>query len=224
MFHVPCFMNIIILGPQGSGKGTQAKFLAEKYNLEHIDMGGSLRQIARMDSALGRKINQLINVEKVLVPSEMLKDVLRLEVGSLGREQGLIFDGVPRAMEQALNFEEILQSFGRKVTKLVFINISEEESIKRISNRWMCEKCKRGLIMGKDVQSPNEQCPDCEGRVVQRADDTEEGVRKRLKIFREETMPVIEYFRKKEIVIEIDGERTMEEVFQDICKKLDDHN
>jgi len=217
-------MNLIILGPQGSGKGTQAKFLAEKYHLEHIDMGSSLRQIARMDSALGRKINQLVNVEKVLVPSEMLKDVLRLEVGSLGREQGLIFDGVPRAMEQALHFEEILQSFGRKISKLIFINISEEESIKRISNRWMCEKCKLGIIMGKDVMSPDDQCPVCESRIVQRVDDTQEGVKKRLKIFREETMPVIEYFREKGSVIEIDGEQSMEKVFQDICDKIDDYN
>ena len=88
-------MNLIVLGPQGSGKGTQADLLVERFKLEHIDMGKTLRQVAKMKTPLGQKINEIVNIKKELVPSDILKEVLRLELNSLERETGMIFDGVP---------------------------------------------------------------------------------------------------------------------------------
>lgn len=213
-------MNIIVLGPQGSGKGTQADLMAEKFDLEHIDMGKTLREVAKMDTPLGREIYEIQNVTKTLVPSRIMKEVLHLKLASLPRERGLVIDGAPRTMDQTQYLEDALLEFGRKITKLIFVNISEEEAKKRISKRWVCEKCRQVLIMGKDVQSPDDQCPTCEGNIIQRADDTPEGIEKRLQVFREETLPVIEYFRKKELVLEIDGQKTIEGVFQEICNKL----
>jgi len=217
-------VNLIVLGPQGSGKGTQAELLTKKYNLEHVNMGGMLRQVAKQVTPLGKKIDKIINVERTLIPNDILKEVLRLEIESLNREQSLIFDGVPRTLKQVSDFEEVLLQTGRKINKLIYINVSEDESIKRISKRWMCEKCRQVLIMGKDVKSPDDQCPTCESRIMQRADDTLEGVNKRLEIFHNETVPVIEYFREKGLMVEINGEQAMEEVFKDICEKIDDHN
>lgn len=216
-------MNLILLGPQGSGKGTQAKLLAEKYNLEHLNMGEVLRQIAKSDNPLGKKIGEMHDAG-ILIPSDMLRKILQLEVNSLNREKNLIFDGVPRKMDQAMYFEDVLSESGRKVSHLIYIKVSEEESIERITKRWQCEKCKKVLIMGKDVQSPEDQCPECEARIVQRADDTLEGIKKRLDIFEKETVPVIKYYKEKGKVIEINGEQIMEKVFQDICKKIDDHD
>jgi len=220
MLHVSCFMNIIVLGPQGSGKGTQAQLLAEKFSFEHIDMGKTLREVAKTDTPLGKEIYAIQNITKTLVPSRILKEVLHLKLGSLSREQGLVIDGAPRTMDQASYLEEALLEFGRKISKLIFINISEETSIERISKRWVCEKCKINLIMGKDIQSAQEQCPVCEGKIMQRVDDTPEGVHKRLEIFRNETMLVIEYFRGKNLVLEIDGQKSIEEVFEEIVNKL----
>jgi len=101
-------MNYIILGPQGSGKGTQAEFLAKKYSLDHFDAGRALRQIAMLDTSLGRKVHEIIIVKKELVPSLILEEVLRVRLADLPREQGIVFDGVPRNVEQAEYFVEII--------------------------------------------------------------------------------------------------------------------
>jgi adenylate kinase len=182
-------MNIIILGPQGSGKGTQAKLLAEKYQLDHFDTGRALRQVALLNTPLGKEMHEIIMVKKELVPSRLLKEVLQIRLNDLPREQGIVFDGVPRNIEQAGYFEEALLEFGRKIDKVIFINIIPEESLERISKRFSCEK---------------------------RADDTIEGVKKRLAIFTKETLPVIEYFEKKNLVSHIDGTKSIETVFANI--------
>ncbi len=214
-------MNLIILGPQGSGKGTQAELLARKFNWEHIDMGKTLREIAKLDTPLGKKVYSIQNVTKTLVPDEVLEKILRLELSSLGREQGIVIDGAPRNLAQAkyLN-EELLQEFGRKIDRVFFVEISPEESVKRISKRWNCKKCAAILIMGKDIKSEKDDCPKCGGEIGQRKDDTEEGVRKRLAIFEAETIPVIEYFREVGLLEEINGEQTVEKVFQDVLENL----
>lgn len=214
-------MNLIILGPQGSGKGTQAELLAQKYNLEHFDTGKSLRQVALLDTPLGREIHEIIMIKKELVPSRILREILHLELNSLPREKGVVFDGLPRNVEQAGYFDVALQEFGRKVDKVFFINLSEEEAIARISKRWGCSKCKSNLIMGKDIQAGEEKCPQCGGEVVQREDDTPAGVRKRLAIFRDDTMPVIEGYKEKGLVVEISGAQSIEKVFGDILEHLE---
>lgn len=213
-------MNIIILGPQGSGKGTQAELLAKKYNLEHFDAGKSLRQVALLDTPLGREIHEIIMVRKELVPSRILQEILHLELNSLPREKSVVFDGLPRNVEQAGYFDAALQEFGRKVDKVFFINLSEEEAITRISKRWVCSKCKTSLIMGKDIQAKEEKCPQCGGEVVQREDDTPAGVRKRLAIFHNDTLLVIERYREEGLVVEISGAQSIEKVFAEIEKNL----
>lgn len=214
-------MNIIIIGPQGSGKGTQAERLAQKYNLEHLDIGGTLRELSKMDTPLGKEIYNILNVAKGLISDEILFKVLRLKLSSLPREQGVIFDGAPRNLEQAKYLEILLKEFGKKIDQVFFVNIPEEESIARISKRWICQKCKTVLIMGKDVQSEKDQCPACEAPIAQRKDDTQEGVQTRLRIFREETLPVINYYKEKGLLTEIDGKQPIEKVFSDIEKNIE---
>jgi adenylate kinase len=213
-------MNIIVIGPQGSGKGTQAELLAKKYNLEHLDVGGTLRELSKIDSPLGKEIYNTLNVSKGLIPDEVLFKVLRMKLASLPREQEVIFDGAPRTLGQARKLEELLKEFGRKFDKVFFINISPEESLKRISNRWMCQKCKSILVMGQDVQSSDDKCPKCGGDIYQREDDTPEGVRKRLAVFEKETMPVVEYFKDKGIVFEVNGEHEIGNVFNKIVENI----
>jgi adenylate kinase len=217
-------MNIIILGQQGCGKGTQAELLAQKYNLEHFDTGRVLRQVAMLPTPLGREVNEIVMVKKELVPSRILKEVLHIRLADLPREQGMVFDGVPRNLEQIGYFEEALQEFGRKVDKVFFINIPEEESLKRISKRWVCQKCKTISIMGKDVQSEKDLCPKCGGKIAQRSDDTVSGIKKRLDIFWKETMPAIEYFKEQGLLVEIDGVQPPEKVFEDIVSKIENDN
>ena len=218
-----CSMNIIILGPQGSGKGTQAEMLAKKYNLEHIDMGKFLREVAKQNTPLGKEVYQIQNVTKTLVPSRILKEVLRLKLNSLPREQGVIFEGVPRKIDQQKYLEEELIESGRKINAVVFINIPEEESIKRISKRWTCRKG-HPLIMGKDVYSDKDKCPIDASAIFQRIDDLSEGVRKRLQVYEEETMPVIENYRQRKLLIEVDGRPSIEEVRNSILTQIEKRN
>jgi adenylate kinase len=213
-------LNLIILGSQGSGKGTQAKKLAEKFDLIHIDMGKALRQVTTGNTDLGKEINEIIHVRKELVPARIIKKVLHLELGSISREQGIVFDGVPRSLEQLEYINSALLEFGRHLDKVFFIKISEKEAVKRISKRLVCGKCKKVFILGKDIQSREEKCPKCQGEITQRADDTEEGIKKRLEVFRTETLPVIEEYKKEKVLIEINGEQSVEKVFGEILEKL----
>lgn len=214
-------MNIVILGPQGSGKGTQSEMLAQKYNAEHFDTGKVLRQVSKTDTPLGREIYEISIKRKELVPSRILKEILHLRLNDLQREENVVFDGVPRNMEQAEYFEEALKEFGRKLDKVFFIDISEKESVARISKRWICSKCRKILIMDKDVKSQKDTCPKCEGKITQRTDDTPEGVKNRLEIYKKETIPVLDFFQKEGLLVKINGEQSIEKVFEDIVKILE---
>ncbi|MCX6762398.1 MAG: nucleoside monophosphate kinase [Candidatus Moranbacteria bacterium] len=213
-------MNIIVLGPQGSGKGTQAEKLAEKYNLEHIDMGRSLREVAKQNTPLGKEIYHIQNVTNTLVPSRILREVLHFKINSLPREQGILFEGVPRTSDQQGYLEEEINNSGRKIDAVIFINIPEEETMKRISKRWVCKKHQHVLIMGKDIKREQEECPLDGSEIFQRIDDTPAGIKKRLQVNQEETMPVVENFRQRGLLIEIDGTPSIEKVFENILQKL----
>ena len=210
-------MNVVILGPQGSGKGTQAKLIAQKFDLDIFDTGRVLRQVALLDTPFGKEVHEIVMVKKELVPNRILKEVLHVRLNDLGREQGIIFDGIPRSLEQAKYFEQAMLEFGRKIDRLIFVDISKEESLRRIGRRFSCEECKETAIL---VRGGAEICAKCGGKLVQRADDTPEGIEKRLGIFRAETMPVIEYFEKAKLVSRIDGAQSVEKVFEDILKVL----
>jgi adenylate kinase len=213
-------MNIVILGPQGSGKDTQADKIAEKFQLERVNMGNFLREVAKQDTPLGHEIYQYQNVAGAMVPSRILREVLDIKLRSFAREQDIMFEGVPRTMDQAQYFDKAIIESGRHIDKVVFINISEAETVKRISKRWICKKCKRILIKGEDIEDEKEKCPDCQGEVMQRIDDTSEVIKKRLKVFREETLPVVEHYKKQGKLVEINGEQSIEKVFEDILDQL----
>ena len=169
-----------------------------------------------------RQIYAIQNVKKTLVPSRILREVLHLKIGSFRSEQGIVFDGVPRTMDQEQYLEEVLQEFGRKIDKVFFIDILETESIWRISQRWNCAQCGKVLIMGQDLKKETDRCPFCQGKIARRKDDTPEGIKKRLEVFQEETVPVLKYFKKKGILVELNGEKTIEEVSQEILKNMPD--
>jgi adenylate kinase len=183
-------------------------------------MGKALREVALLDTPLGKEIHDTINVKKILVSDRILKAVLHIKLADLPREKGIIFDGVPRNTEQAEYFEEALLEFGRKINKVFIINLSEAESINRIFKRRVCSKCKTIYIIGKDIDNENDPCVKCKGKIINRPDDSEEGVKKRLGIFREETMPVINYFKERGSADEINGDQSIEKVFEEILSKL----
>ena len=210
-------INIIIMGPQGSGKGTQARMLAEKFDLQIFETGSVLRNIARQDTEIGRKINEIINIKGNIVPWDfMKKEILGQKLSELDENKGIVFDGTPRIIEEAEFWDEKLKETERKIDYVFYVNISKEESIRRISSRKLCRKNGHPLIIGKDIVEKDTKCPICGSEVYRREDDVPEKVLNRLEWSEKLLSPVIEYYKSKNMLIKINGERNVEEVFGEI--------
>lgn len=216
-------MNLVILGPQGSGKGTQARLLEKKFKLVHIDMGLLLRLEALKKTALGKKIYELVYKKKVLLPDSIMEKVLAGKLKSISKNKGVVLDGSPRRVDQINMVEQALLESGRKLDKVIYIKVPEYESIKRISRRYHCYHCSRHYVLGEDIKSIKEKCFSCGGKIVRRKDDTARGVRKRLSIFRKETLPVIKYYKNKKKVVEVGGMGKIKEVSKKIIKGIKNH-
>jgi adenylate kinase len=212
-------MNLLIFGPQGCGKGTQADKLSKKYNLVHIETGHIFRNIGKEDTPLGRKIKSL-NERKEMIPDEILVEVLEDKLKKIPVEKGLILDSAPRLLSQIEIVEKMLEHLDRSVDKAISITLPREESICRISKRYICPQCSKQFVLGEDIKSQDDPCPLCGGLIRQRFDDTPDGVVKRLNTFQEVTVPVIEHYRQKGMLIEVDGRQNVDKVFEDISNKL----
>ena len=213
-------MNLIIIGPQGCGKGTQAEMLAQKFDSEVIEMGGMFRAMAKEDTDLGKLIHETIHEKKILVSDEIAVAAFEESLGKISYDRGVILDGIPRTMAQVGPTEAALAKSGRVIDKVISIILPREISMERITKRFACKNCHKRLIMGADIQNVSQVCPECGGEVYQRGDDTPDGVSKRLDIFYQETVPVIEHYREKGILVEVDGDNSIENVFSEIVGKV----
>lgn len=213
-------MNIVILGPQGSGKGTQAEKLVNKYKLAYVEMGEILRGIVKEDTLLGNKVNEFINVQGKLVPDEIIFEVINNHLRNIGKFDGILFDGFPRIISQAVYLDDFLKKKGKKIDLLIFLTLAREVSIKRLTSRRICEKC--GAIFNLITQPPKQPflCDLCDGKLITRADENPEKINVRLNEFEKHTVPMIEAYRRKGIVEEVDGNRPIEPIFEDIVQRI----
>ncbi len=199
--------GIVILGPPGSGKGTQARCLSSLFRLKHIDVGRELRRVAEEKTSLGLHINTLIYKEKVLVPDDLVLKILQNAFEPISFFSGVILDGAPRHKDQIQSIEHFLQQLGVPILCALSIRVDETLLVERIKNRYFCPRCISFYINGIDIQDATKDlCPKCRYPLERRKDDTAEGVKKRLEIFSKETQLVIEEYRKQKRLIEIDGE------------------
>lgn len=212
--------NYILLGPPGSGKSTQAEFLRKKLGLVHIDIGSELRAAAEEDTPFGHELNVIINHKRELAPDTVMEKVLQNTLARVPEGTGVLLDGAPRRKGQIEHVLEALKASGRPLTKAIFIQLSEAESVERISKRYLCFGCHRPYIMGKDITEKDAVCIHCGGKIGQRKDDTPEGVRKRFQIFHTDTLPVIEYFKEQGKLLTVDGNQGSDAIFQRITEEL----
>lgn len=202
-------MKLILLGPPGAGKGTQAAKIAERYSLAHISTGDMLRaEIASM-TPLGIKAKALID-EGELVPDEIIVGMVENRIAQPDCENGFLLDGFPRTIAQA----ESLLGFS-DIDRAVCINVPAESIIDRMARRRVCPACRRTYSV--DIDNGDEfYCSECGTLLVARDDDKPETVRHRLEVYEEQTFPLIEFFNERELLSEIDGVGTVDEVAQNI--------
>ncbi len=220
---MPLKDTYILLGSAGSGKSTQAELLKSSLHLAHIDIGSELRAVAAHDTVLGRQVDDIINVRHEFVPDDVVFAVLVDAVRSVPETVGLLIDGIPRRESQIEKVLDVLKESGRTLNRVIFIDVPATVSVDRISKRYACERCKRTYILGKNLIDSEKPCRYCGGHIMQRADDTEEGVRKRHQIFHEETLPVVQYFEGTGQLLHVDGNQETYQVFREILNHVRPH-
>jgi len=213
-------MQIVLFGPPGAGKGTQAKFLAEEFNIPHISTGDILRENVKKGTALGMKAKSYMDKGE-LVPDQLLNDLVRSRLEEPDTKKGFLLDGYPRTIPQANALDEIMDDLNRKLTAVVNIDVGTGALVKRLSGRRICKACGASYHVTFNPPRVKDVCDTCAGELYQRADDTEEAIKNRLAVYKKQTQPVLDYYKKKGVLVDIDGDREIEEVKADVIKALE---
>ncbi len=213
---------VIFLGKQGSGKGTQAELFGKKLDLSYIGSGDLLRERKKERDFTGIRTKNVVNTGG-LIPTPVIFKLWLDKFEELKKKKnlkGFIMDGSPRKILEAYLIDEALQWYEwDKNIRVILIDISNKEAIRRLTKRRICKKCGKVIpYIGKFREIKD--CPKCGGRLIKRTDDTVAGVKSRLNWFKTDVQPVINYYRKTGRLIEINGEQSIEDVFKDTLKKL----
>ena len=192
-------MRIILIGPPGAGKGTYAKYFSKKYCVPHISTGDIFRAEIANETELGKKIKEYVE-KGMLVPDEIVIEVVKKRLSQPDTQKGFILDGFPRTIKQA----EALDQFA-KIDAAIHIYIDMEEAVRRLSNRYVCPKCGRSYNLLFNPPKNDLTCDDCGTKLIRRKDDEPEIIRKRYKIYYETFQPILEYYKAKNLLIEIDN-------------------
>jgi len=202
-------VRLILLGPPGAGKGTQAKFVSQKFGIPQISTGDILRENVKNNTELGKKAKEYMEKGE-LVPDDIMIKLVKNRVQEADCKNGYILDGFPRTIAQAEGLEKALEN--EKIDGVIFVDVSDPIIVERLSLRRVCKNC--GAIYHLKYTPPQKEgiCDKCGGELYQRDDDKVETIKNRLKVYREQTEPLIEYYRKKGILFEINGENSVDNV------------
>ena len=212
-------MNIILIGPPGSGKGTQAKMIVDRYKVLHVSTGDILRENVRNGTPLGVEAKEFMDAGK-LVPDALLIDIIKDRLAKDDVKGGWMLDGYPRTIPQAEALDKILPALGQKINVVLNIDVPDEELVKRVTGRRMC-KCGATYHVSFNKPKVEGKCDACGGELYQRADDTEETVKQRLNAYHAQTQPLIDYYNKRGIVATVLGVGDIKAIFDKVAAALD---
>jgi adenylate kinase len=208
-------LNLVLLGPPGAGKGTQAERLAEDFGLPYIATGNMLRDAVREESELGAKAKEYMD-RGDLVPDELIIEMIKERLDKPDAASGFILDGFPRTEKQAEALDDELKQVGRQLSSALLIDVPEEEVVRRLSGRRVCVKGQHNFHVDFDPPKHPDRCDVDGSRLVVRDDDKPEVVQHRLGQYREKTAPLIDYYANQEILRKVDGARTPDQVHDQI--------
>lgn len=209
-------LGFIILGPPGAGKGTQAEILSQKLNIKKISTGDILREAVSEGTELGKLAEKYMNRGE-LVPDDVM---LTLIEETLKNSHGFILDGFPRTIIQAEGLDRILQKLGLELKVVFFLDVPDEEIVRRLSSRRSCVNCSAVYNMITSPPKNDEICDKCGTKLVIRSDDKPETIKKRLDVYRKQTAPLIDYYRRKGILKEISGTGNLQGVAEKLLSML----
>lgn len=216
-------MNIVLLGPPGAGKGTQAKQIAEKFNIPHISTGDIFRKNIKEKTPLGITAKEYID-KGYLVPDEITIAIVEDRLKQEDCLNGFLLDGFPRTIEQADALDRVLLSINKRLEYVIDIQVSEDELIKRLTGRRICTACGASYHIIFNPPKQEGICDLCNAELIQRPDDSIETVKNRLDVYKKQTEPLIKYYKDKQIYYGINGEQDIQKVFSDISSVLGSGN
>lgn len=213
--------NIILLGPPGSGKGTQATFLKEKFKFYHISTGDLIRNEIANNTAIGKKLKEYSS-KGLLVPDTLVIDILRNTIEDIyyHYNTSLLLDGFPRTTEQYKQLELILKDYDKKIKYVFYFKIEENAVVKRLSGRRLCSKCNIIYHLETKPSKLGDLCEQCKEKLIQREDDKEATIRKRITEYNNKTTPLLKLYKDLNILVEVDATKKPEEIFQLISTTL----
>jgi adenylate kinase len=212
-------LKLVFLGPPGVGKGTQAQMLSDRYGLKKVSTGDILREAVANRTPLGMEAKSFMDQGK-LVPDEVVIGLVREWLMGPGGKRGYVLDGFPRTLVQAKALSRLLKETGDSLDRVISLDVPEAEIIKRLTGRRSCPGCQR--VYHLDFNPPRRagQCDECAAELVQRKDDQEETVKRRLKVYKEETAPLIQYYRDQDLLHSVDGTGPIKTVFERLLAVL----
>ncbi|MCL4405628.1 MAG: adenylate kinase [Actinobacteria bacterium] len=208
-------MILVIFGPPGAGKGTQSRLIADELKVLHISTGDILRDAIGRQTELGKKASDYMDAGE-LVPDDLVSSMIFERIKEPDADAGFILDGYPRNVKQAIELDRMLELLSKKVDLVVNVVISDEEIIRRLSGRRVCDLCGRVTHVEYDPQANLDVCDVCGGDLKTRMDDTPEAIKNRLKVYYNQTLPVLDYYRAKGIVKDANGWGEKDNIFSEI--------
>lgn len=220
--QVTTIRNYVLIGPQGSGKGTQAQILVDKYAYQFISSGNMLREITASGTPLGEKVKNTIEKGE-LISDDMLMEIVHEKIRGLDKSRGIIVDGTPRTLNQAKMLDDVFKFEELTLPEAINININRQAAIDRLTKRRTCTKCQTPYLPD-DESALSGVCQKCGGKVITRADDNAEAIERRLDIYYKETEPVINYYYQSYRLDKVNGEQSIEDVAKEIDLIIHKHD
>jgi adenylate kinase len=212
-------MRILLMGPPGAGKGTQAEFLTKELKIPHISTGDMFRKAVKEGTPLGIEAKRYMDAGK-LVPDEVTIGIVKERLAEADCKAGFLLDGFPRTVPQADALDKTLRELGVKLDRVVNIMVEREALLQRLTGRRVCKVCSATYHVVYNPSQAGKQCQHCGGELYQRSDDSEATVANRLNVYEQQTAPLIEYYEKKGLLLNIEGNEAVETVMQNILRAL----